>query len=229
MSSAEISVAGQSPVALTSFVGRRRATAEVKHALSASRLVTLTGPVGVGKSRLAVHVAREVRRAFPDGVWFVELAKLSDPALVGHAVAATLNVPGRSSREPASVLADFLAAKHLLLVIDNCEHLLESIAELVIRLLTAVPKLFVLATSREPLLVGGERVWPVPPLAVPSADGEPGMTTGQHEALELFEDRRSRSCRISPWMRTTGRPWHSCAGGWTACRWRSNWPRSGCG
>ena len=111
------------PADVTSFVGRRQATAEVKRALSASRLVTLTGVGGVGKTRLALHVASEVRRALPDGVCLVKLAEVDYPPLVPNALATALGVQDVSTRATAAVLADYLADKRLLLVWDNCEHL----------------------------------------------------------------------------------------------------------
>ena len=160
-------VAGNLPADVTSFVGRRQATAEVKRVLSSARLVTLTGVGGVGKSRLAVHVGRGVRRMFPDGVWLVELATLGDPALVEQTVAATLGLRDHSRRDPVTVLVEFLADKRLLLIVDNCEHVLDGCSQLVARLLVAVPRLSVLATGREPLGVPGEHQWSVPPLSLP--------------------------------------------------------------
>jgi predicted ATPase/DNA-binding CsgD family transcriptional regulator len=179
------------PAEVTSFVGRRRATAEVKGALSASRLVTLTGVGGTGKSRLALHVARDLRRAFDDGVWLVELGQVQDPSLLGDTVAEVLGLSDLSSRDPQTVLAGYLADKQLLLVLDNCEHLLGDCAPLVAGLLPAAPGLRVLASSREPLGIGAERIWPVPPLSVPRPDES---LTGEgwgyrYEALALFEER----------------------------------------
>jgi non-specific serine/threonine protein kinase len=186
--------AGNLPDDVTSFVGRRQATAEIKRALSTSRLVTLSGAGGVGKSRLALHVARGLRRAFPDGAWLVELAKLDDASLVGNAVAAALELPDTfSARDLESVLVDYLADKRLLLVLDNCEHLLEACIHLVSALLLAAPNLRVLATSRELLGIGGETVWPVPPLSVPDvvASSAADLPAHQFEASALFEDRAS--------------------------------------
>lgn len=180
---------GNLPAEVTSFVGRREATASVKRALSEARLVTLAGVGGVGKSRLALHVAREIRRAFPDGVWLVELAKLGTPALVEQTVAAALELRDHSSRDPATVLAEFLADKRLLLVLDNCEHVLARCGQMVDRLLAAAPALSVLATSREPLGIPGERLWPVPPLTLPPADAGAQAPDRPYEALALFEDR----------------------------------------
>jgi predicted ATPase/DNA-binding CsgD family transcriptional regulator len=181
---------GNLPGDLTSFVGRRQAAAEVKRALSASRLVTLTGVGGVGKSRLSLRVAYELRRAFPDGVWLVELAAVHDAALVPRAAAAALGLLGTSAREPEASLTDYLAESSALIVLDNCEHVLGGAAELVITLLSATSRVRVLATSRAPLGVGAEHVWPVPPLSLPPVPGRPALgMPGQHEALALFEDR----------------------------------------
>ncbi len=182
--------AGNLPDELTSFVGRRQLAADVKLALSASRLVTLTGPGGVGKSRLAVHVARDLRRAFPDGICFVELAAVQDPALVPRAVAAALGLLETSAREPEDSLASYLAESAALIVLDNCEHVLEGAARLAALLLTAAGRLRLLATSRAPLAIGAEQILPVPPLSLPPAPGRPALgMPGQHEALALFEDR----------------------------------------
>jgi len=177
---------GSFPAEVTSFVGRRQATDNAKRALSLSRLLTLTGVGGTGKSRLARHVARQVWRAFPDGVWLVELGKLRDPSLVGDVIATALGLTDQSSRDPQTVLVGYLADKQLLLVLDNCEHLLDECAVLVARLLSVAPGLRVLATSREPLGIAGERVCPVSPLSVPRL-GE--VLERQYEALVLFEER----------------------------------------
>jgi non-specific serine/threonine protein kinase len=156
-------------------------------------MVTLTGAAGVGKSRLARHVAGAARRAFADGVWLVELAELGDASLVESAVAAAMELPNTSGREPRAVLEAHLADKLLLLLLDNCEHLLETCGHLVLSLLPRAPGLRVLATSREPLGIPGEHVWQVAPLSVPSVaetllEGEPAI---QYEALALFEERAS--------------------------------------
>jgi predicted ATPase/DNA-binding CsgD family transcriptional regulator len=179
------------PSAVTSFVGRRNAAAEVKRALSWSRIVTLTGVAGVGKSRLAVHVADAVRRGFPDGVFFVELAAVTDEGLVANAIAATLDLRDQSEASPVEALVDDLRHEHVLLILDNCEHLAGACGDIVSALLSAAPDVRVLATSREPLNIAGETVWPVPPLSVPAiepADRVP-IPSGEYEALTLFEQR----------------------------------------
>ncbi|MFD2421881.1 LuxR C-terminal-related transcriptional regulator [Amycolatopsis pigmentata] len=196
---------GNLPAEISSFVGRRRSSAEVKRVLSSSRLVTLTGVGGVGKSRLALHVARDVRRAFPDGEWLVELAGLRDPALLVHTVATGMALPAQTSREPLAALLEYVADKRLLIVLDNCEHVLEASARLLNVLLPAAPGVQVLATSREPLRVAGEQVWMVPPLSLPRGDGpagsrSPADSPGRYEALALFAER---AAAVAPGFRVT--------------------------
>ncbi|MBL1097928.1 ATP-binding protein [Streptomyces coffeae] len=178
------------PAEMNSFVGRRREVSQVRHLLSSGRLVTLTGAGGIGKTRLAVRVAADVHRSFPGGVWLVELATLEEETLVAQAVAAKLRLGNESGREPVEMLADYLVDQRLLLILDNCEHLLEQCASLVATLLGAARDLHVLATSRQALGVHGERPLPVPPMSLP----EPGEVyaseaPGQCEAVRLFTDR----------------------------------------
>lgn len=141
-------------------MGRRSEAGAVRQLLSADRLVTLTGVGGVGKTRLALRVAHDLRRAFPDGVCLVELASLKDPDLLPHTVIDALGIREQSANA-ASVLADYLRSRHTLLVLDNCEHMLVATATLVDRLLRAAPKLRILATSRQALMIAGEHVYPV--------------------------------------------------------------------
>ena len=140
---------------------------EVKRELEITRLLTLTGTGGSGKTRLALEVARDLMEAYSDGVWFVELAPLSEEALVPKAVAEALEVPERPDEPLAETLKEVLGTRELLIVLDNCEHLLEATAQLVDVLLDSCPRLRVLATSREGLGVEGELRWPVPPLNAP--------------------------------------------------------------
>src|SRR5690349_684758 len=160
---------GALPAELTSFVGRRREVALTRRLLSRSRLLTLTGVGGVGKTRLALRMAAEVRRTFPDGVWFVELAALHDPQLVPHSMASALELR-QVSAEPTADLAQYLERKQLLVVLDNCEHLSQAVAVMVSKLLAAAPGLRVLATSRHVLGVEGEQILAVPPLSTPSEE-----------------------------------------------------------
>ena len=129
--------------------------------------MTLTGPGGVAKTGLALKLAMDVQRAFGDGVWLVELDQLLDPALVPHTVAESLGLREQSGRPPIAALAEFLAERRVLLVLDNCEHLVAAVAMLADTLLRSCPQLHVLATSREPLGIGGEVALPVPSLSLP--------------------------------------------------------------
>ncbi|RSD10496.1 hypothetical protein EIY87_37240 [Amycolatopsis eburnea] len=181
---------GNLPADTTSFVGRKADVAEVKQLLTRARLVTLTGVGGVGKTRLAVQTAAGLSRAFPDGVWLVELDGLQDPALVAHTVLEALGVHDETGRSPADVLAEHLRDRRTLVVLDNCEHLLDACAVLAHDLLRAAPGLRLLATSRERLALAGEHLWPVSPLPVP----EPGRPLAggawlRYPALTLFAER----------------------------------------
>ncbi|HVW44674.1 MAG TPA: LuxR C-terminal-related transcriptional regulator [Amycolatopsis sp.] len=177
---------------LTSFVGRRKEIAEIRRMLEHSRLVTLTGVGGVGKTRLARRVASDMRDEFVDDAWFVDLTRASEPALLPNVVGEALGVPDQSARSPEAALVDHLADRSLLLVLDNCEHLLQACAALVHEVLQVAEGVVVLATSREPLGVLGEHSWTVPPMSMPDlanvAPSRGGYVYG-HEALDLFEER----------------------------------------
>lgn len=177
------------PAELTSFVGRAGAVATLRELLDATRLLTLTGVGGCGKTRLALRVAADVAPLYRDGVALVDLASLADPGLVPHAVATALGVRASARRPLLATLAAATRTRRLLLVLDNCEHLVGSCARLVEALLRAGPNLRVLCTSREPLRVPGEVVWRVPSLAVPRDDPLPLETLAQIEAVALFLDR----------------------------------------
>jgi predicted ATPase/DNA-binding NarL/FixJ family response regulator len=181
---------GNLPAEPTSFIGRRREIAELRKKLTVARLVSLVGPGGVGKTRLAIRIATDLGRGFRDGAWLVELAEVQDPALVSNALVAALDLRDQASTEPLAILLPYLRDKQLLLVVDNCEHLLEATAHLVTEVIRAAPGVRVVATSREPLSVSGEHVIPVPPLELPSAhDGEPLAQLLQNEAVMLFTER----------------------------------------
>src|SRR5437588_4789090 len=164
--------AGNLPAETTSFIGRRLELAEIRKKLASARLVSLVGPGGVGKTRLAIRAASALGRSFSGGAWLVELADVGDPALVANAVMAALDLRDQAASEPATLLRAYLRAEDLLLVMDNCEHLLEAAAELVSEVLAHAPGVRVIATSREPLSVQGEHVVPVPPLELPPTDVE---------------------------------------------------------
>ncbi len=155
------------PAQLTSFVGRSQEIAELRRLLSTTRLVTLTGAGGCGKTRLALQVAAELLDQWPDGVWVVDLSPLSEPDLVKNAVASVLRVQEGSERSLVVVLSDYVRSRRLLLVLDNCEHLIAACARLAETLLRAAPNLRILATSREALGISGEHVWRVPSLSSP--------------------------------------------------------------
>ncbi|WP_037175557.1 ATP-binding protein [Rhodococcus sp. UNC363MFTsu5.1] len=181
---------GNLPAELTSFIGRRHEIAEARRLLGASRLVTLAGIGGVGKSRLALRVAEDSRRAFADGVWFVALGDLQDSELLVEAVAGALGLPDQPGLSLARLLADHLSTRHTLLVLDNCEHLLGAVAELAQTLLRACPELRILATSREILGVDGERVLKVPPLTAPDPQHTPRLEAmPRYESVALFVAR----------------------------------------
>ncbi|MDV8071046.1 protein kinase [Rhodococcus sp. IEGM 1366] len=177
------------PLELTSFVGRRVELSEVRSLLGTSRLVTLTGIGGVGKTRLAIRVATNAKRAFADGMQLVELGKLRDGALLTDVVAAELGLRHQSERPLLERLVEFLAPKKLLLVLDNCEQVVDSAAQLVETLLRACPTLRILATSREPLSIRGEAVLRVPPLRVPDMDRGLPQDIYHSDAVDLFAVR----------------------------------------
>jgi non-specific serine/threonine protein kinase len=178
---------------VTSFVGRRKEVAEIKSLLSSSRLVTLTGVGGVGKTRLAARAATELRRAYADGIWLIELAEISDQELVGLEVAAALGLRSASAENAEQALLDFVADKRMLIVLDNCEHLLEVCGTLASRIVRSARGVQILATSREALGVFGETAFEVPPLSLFNAAAAPGeeVPSVRSEAVELFEERAS--------------------------------------
>jgi class 3 adenylate cyclase len=186
---ANVVAAENLPVQLSSFIGRKAEMSGIREALADNRLVTLTGAGGAGKTRLAIQVAAEMATEFADGVWYVDLAPITDPEVVPVTAARALGLPDQPGRQTMDVVLRFMRDRRMLILLDNCEHLLDSSSELVIALLGACPALTVLATSREPIGVTGEVSWRVPSLSL--AD----------EALELFGDRARRTrpeFRITP-------------------------------
>src|SRR3984885_1812592 len=169
------------PVQFNSFVGREADIAQVRDLVIKNRLVTLTGAGGVGKTRMAIQVAGQFSAEFSDGVWYVDLAPITDPDLVPITMGRALVLPEQPGRSTADTLRRFVADRQMLVVLDNCEHLLDASAALVLAMLEACPRLTLLATSREPIGVAGELSWRVPSL--PLAD----------KAIELFLDRASRA------------------------------------
>jgi predicted ATPase len=175
------------PNQLSSFVGRRAKIAEIRRLLAKTRLLTVAGPGGVGKTRLAIAVAEAVQSEYPDGVWLVELASLTDPALVPSAVARTLGVR-ESNRPLIEQLAEAIRPRAMLIVLDNCEHVVHACAALCERLLLAARDVQILATSRRPLAAQGEVLSHVPGLALPRAADDPTHTPPT-EAVQLFVER----------------------------------------
>jgi predicted ATPase/transcriptional regulator with XRE-family HTH domain len=178
------------PRSINSFVGRERDVAELGPLIGQAPLVTLLGAGGIGKTRLAQEIARLQAGQFPDGAWLVQLAELTDPSMLADAIASAVGLHNGSTRNPGSLLAEYLRPKRLLLVLDNCEHLVGGCAEMVVQLLQDCPHLHVIATSRESLGIEGEIIWPVRSLEVP--DLEAPLSTSQlarTPAVRLFVER----------------------------------------
>jgi predicted ATPase/DNA-binding CsgD family transcriptional regulator len=190
---------GNLPAELTSFIGRRRELAEIKRLLTTTRLLTLTGSGGVGKTRLAVQAAADLARSLTDGAWFVSLAPIEDPLLVTQAVFDALGLQDVSARWSLSALSDHLRGKRLLLVLDNCEHLLDAAAALAGTLLRACPELRVLATSRQALGMPGEVRLRVPPLSLP--DAAASLSPGQIAAFDAVALLAERAAAVQPGFR----------------------------
>ncbi len=182
-------VANNLPAQLTTFIGREPELAQVERLLASVRLLTLTGAGGCGKTRLAAHAAASVADSYPGGVWWVELAPLGPGSAVSTAVLSALGLREQPSRSALDQLADHFGAERALVVADNCEHLLDSVVELLEPLLGRSPELTVLATSRESLGVAGETTWRVPPLALPTAGPSSPEALTAYDAVALFVER----------------------------------------
>jgi predicted ATPase/DNA-binding winged helix-turn-helix (wHTH) protein len=176
------------PESLTAFVGRERELAEIKQRLPATRMLTLTGTGGIGKTRLALQAAAEVRDAYRDGVWFVDLAPLRDAALVPSALAQVLQLKEMAGQPLLTVLCNHLRTKQMLLILDNCEHLLDACAQLTEALLRETVQVTLIATSREPLRLNGERVHPLSALPLPDPKGD-ARSIARSDAVQLFVER----------------------------------------
>ncbi|MCL6508685.1 MAG: adenylate/guanylate cyclase domain-containing protein, partial [Bryobacteraceae bacterium] len=193
------------PIQLTSFIGREREMREVKGLLTQTRLLTLTGSGGCGKTRLALQVAADLLEDYPDGVWFIDLSVLTDPALVPSTACATLGIHEEPGRPALTTLAEALKPRTLLLILDNCEHLVGACAQLAETLLQTCPNLRILATSREALGIAGEVAWRVPSLSLPQphelAQPDSLARITQYEAIRLFIERAeaaSSDFRVTP-------------------------------
>jgi non-specific serine/threonine protein kinase len=184
---------GNLPSDISPLIGRKQEAEQLLSLLGRTRLLTLAGPGGVGKTRLALLVASEVREVYPDGVWFVELASLSTPQAIPHSIAGALDIPERADFSILHAVLDHLRRRCALLILDNCEHMRDACVGITESLLRACPRLQVLTTSREPLGIIGETVWRVSPLSTPgvgkavSPDHLP-----EYEAVQLFVDRARR-------------------------------------
>ena len=177
------------PIQTTRFIGREREIDEVKRLLATTRLLTLTGAGGVGKTRLALEAAAQMAGQFADGVWLVELASLADAVLLPGTVATALGVREQRNRPALDTLIDALRAQCLLLILDNCEHLIDGCVRLVDALLRACPYLRILATSREVLNVPGEVAWLVPSLSLPLGEAGASEELLHYDAIRLFVER----------------------------------------
>jgi len=178
------------PLQLTRFIGRETVVDEVRALVSTSRLVTLIGPGGAGKTRLSLQVAHDLLSTFADGAWFVELAPITEAALIASTVATTLGLHEEAGQSIAATVIDQLRARQTLLILDNCEHLVQAAAKFVDSLLRSCPALHVIASSREGLGVAGEVLYRVPPLAAPDPKHLPTLDTlAQYDAVKLFVDR----------------------------------------
>ena len=178
------------PTALSTFVGRDAELPQLEVAARRSRLLTLTGPAGVGKSRLAVELAGRLAHAHAEGVWLIELADVRDPARVPQQVLSVLRIPEAPGCAPMESLVGSLAHRDALVVLDNCEHLVAACADLVVSLLGACPGLRIVVTSREPLRVPGEETWVVPPLPVPASTGDDDLEALMaYDGVRLFVER----------------------------------------
>jgi len=195
---AQLSVLGRPldnlPLELTSFIGREREVAELAELLGDRRLLALCGPGGSGKTRLALALAQEMVEDFEDGVWWVDLASISDPKLVPLTVAKALGVREMPDRSLSESLAEYLGPRTSLVILDNCEHLIYGGAALADALLRRCPYLKILATSREPLRVAGETIWMVPSLSLPDPQWQPNAEQlADYEALRLFVERAEQA------------------------------------
>ena len=178
------------PTQLTSFIGREKELADVKRLLPNTHLLTLIGPGGTGKTRLSIRAANELLDQYPDGVWFVEFAPILDPLLVPRTTAIAIGLRDEPQRSVIEMLCDYLHEKKMLIILDNCEHLVDACARMADRILHAAPNTRILASSREALGVGGEVTYRVPSLGLPDLSHLPPIESlDQYEAVKLFIDR----------------------------------------
>jgi predicted ATPase/class 3 adenylate cyclase len=182
-------LSGNLPAHVSSFVGRTREMAEVRAALPQTRLLTLTGPGGTGKTRLSMQVAADVQHAYDHGAWLVELAPIMDPELVETTVAGVFGLSGQTTEHTREILLDYLREKELLLILDNCEHLIDACAQLASDLIAGCPRLTIVASSREGLGVYGEMTYHLPTMALPPTNDSTAESAAHSEAVQLFVER----------------------------------------
>ena len=220
------------PAQVSSFIGRSPELEELSRLLRQHRLVTLTGAGGAGKTRLALHAVTSEVDGFRDGVWLVELAPLTAPELVVGAIARVVGAPIAQAESPLDALGRFLSGKRLLLVLDNCEHLLSECDRVVGSLLARCPAITVLTTSREPLAIAGEVVLRVPPLSLPVLPGQKHPLDVEqlldYDAVHLFVER---ACAAEPSFRlshVTAKSVVEICQRLDGIRWHWNWPPGAC-
>ena len=184
-------LANNLPVQPTNFVGRAVEVAEVRRLAESAHLVTLTGAGGSGKTRLGLQVAADLLEGSGDGVWLVELASVSEQGAVASTISQALGVMGRAGRPALETLLDALSSQHILIVLDNCEHLLDDCAKVADAILRRCPRVHMVATSREPLGIGGETIYRVPSLSLPGPDEDDASSVEASDAVALFMDRAS--------------------------------------
>jgi predicted ATPase/DNA-binding CsgD family transcriptional regulator len=185
----ELGVHGNTGEEFNAFVGREREISEVCRIVGTTRALTLCGAGGIGKTRLAIHVAARLAPDFPDGAWFIELADVQHRELVVSRIASAIGVVEEPGRALIATLADAMRPRQMLMVLDNCEHVIDACARICQRLLASSPGLRVIATSREPLRVAAETIWQVPPMAMPVQEGHDAAALLSSDALLLFADR----------------------------------------
>jgi DNA-binding SARP family transcriptional activator len=214
------------PLPLSSFVGREKEMADVKRLLARNRLLTIAGPGGSGKSRLAIQVATDLVDSYKDGVWFIDLTSVQSGGLVAQAVGQVLGVVTGDPNTATQALCAFLQARHLLLLLDNCEHLIDGCAQVANAMLSAAPGLRILATSREPLMIAGEVTWSIPSLSVPPICDIALAATdlGLFEATLLFVERARRQ----PHLGRERRGCSICSCYLQPARWHAPRYRAGC-
>ena len=217
------------PAQLSTFIGREQEVCKVRALVESARMVTLTGAGGAGKTRLGLQVAAELLDGSGDGVWLTELAAVTDQDAVAAAISEALQIAARPGRPVLEALLDALAAQDVLIVLDNCEHLIGGCAKTAEAILRRCPRVHLLATSREPLGIGGETIYRVPSLSLPGPEDSGLPAPGSSDAVALLVER-ARAHGVALLVDDqAARWWCRSVGGWTGCRWRSSWPRRGCG